>query len=222
MLFSTHLPLHQQILAGSATHLSDKELLAAFISNGQNDALCLTLAQKILRHFGHIHYFLSSDTAEIHTISQFKLRHFIQLQVARELYKRCDYIHLQREQFLLYSQQTYQFLIHQLRDEKNEKMVAIFLDNHHQFLSYETLLIGTVNSVNLYIRPLIERVLKLNASSIILAHNHPSGNWLPSKQDKRLTKQLQKALAYIDTQLIEHFIIAGNRISSIFSAHCCN
>ena len=71
----------------------------------------------------------------------------------------------------------------------------------------ETLFIGTIDKSAVYPREIVEKVLYYKAKGIIFAHNHPSGNLRPSKQDIQITEHMQEALDLIDVKLLEHIII---------------
>ena len=68
---------------------------------------------------------------------------------------------------------------------------------------------GTLDSATVYPREIASRALQLHARSVILAHNHPSGQALPSVSDKQLTTRIREALALLDIGLLDHLIIAG-------------
>lgn len=91
--------------------------------------------------------------------------------------------------------------------EPNEVFAAVFLDSRHQVLAYEPLFKGSVSQTTVYPRVVIQRALALNASALILAHQHPSGITEPSMADCALTDRLKAALAMVDVQVLDHFII---------------
>lgn len=88
-----------------------------------------------------------------------------------------------------------------------EEFRIFFLDRLYGLLGEETQQVGTVDQVSLYPREVLKRALDMNATSIILAHNHPSGNTTPSKADKDLTSFLSKSLAPFNVTLLDHFIV---------------
>jgi DNA repair protein RadC len=141
----------------------------------------------------------------------------VQLQAAREICRRSDFITLQKETQLLNSEQTCAFLKRQLRDKKNEVFSALFLDSQHRLLAYEALFMGTINATTVHVRPIIERTLKLNAAALIIAHNHPSGLSDASHHDFAVTERIQQALDLVDARLLDHFVVGDNEIYSIMS-----
>lgn len=74
--------------------------------------------------------------------------------------------------------------------EPNEIFAVVFLDNQHQVLAFEPLFKGTVDQTSVYPRVVVQRALALNASALILAHQHPSGNTEPSAADRAITERL--------------------------------
>lgn len=91
--------------------------------------------------------------------------------------------------------------------EPNEVFAAVFLDSQHQVLAYEPMFKGSVDQTSVYPRVVVQRALALNASALILAHQHPSGVTEPSMADQSLTERLKAALAMVDIRVLDHFII---------------
>ena len=73
---------------------------------------------------------------------------------------------------------------------------------------------GTTTQTSVYPREVVRTGLKLNASAVIFAHNHPSGCAEPSRADEMLTQQLRQALALVDIKVLDHFIVADTRVMS--------
>lgn len=112
------------------------------------------------------------------------------------------------------SQEVSSYLKLQLGSEKNEVFAAIFMDNSNRFLAFEKLFYGTTTEAKIYPRVVAQKALAYNAVKVIFAHNHISGNYLPSEDDEAITKTLQFALDVFDIKVIDHFIVAGNNIYS--------
>ncbi len=86
----------------------------------------------------------------------------------------------------------------------------IFIDNKNAVISYEIIARGTIDEVVVYPRNFLAKILDVNASAVILAHNHPSGNLEPSEADLELTLKLKKVLESIHVMLLDHLIVAKN------------
>lgn len=106
------------------------------------------------------------------------------------------------------------FLRLQLAAEPNEVFAVLFLDAQQQVLAYEPLFYGTATQTSVYPRVVLQRALELNASGVILAHNHPSGVTEPSRADELLTQTLKSTLNLAEVRVLDHFIVgAGQPLS---------
>lgn len=100
---------------------------------------------------------------------------------------------------------------------KKEQVRLLFLDHHNQLISEDSQTLGTVDQVMLYKREVVEKALQAGASSIVIVHNHPSGDPTPSKQDIVLTQEIQKAVQTIGINLHDHLVIGHNKHVSMRS-----
>jgi DNA repair protein RadC len=211
------LRLREKLTTSGTKNLSDAELLAIFISSGGAKKSCLQLANELLKQVGDLRAILNAPFETFKQVNGLGIVRYLQLQAAREICLRSDFISLKKNIQLNNSEETHTFIKRQLRDRKNETFVVLFLDNQHGVISYEELFHGTINAASVYIRPFVERVLTLNAAAIIVAHNHPSGRAFPSQEDLNITDRLRKALEFIDVRLLDHLIIGDNEVYSIAS-----
>jgi DNA repair protein RadC len=95
-----------------------------------------------------------------------------------------------------------------LGGQEYESFVALWLDAQNQLIAGMEMFRGTTTQTSVYPREVVRDGLKLNASAVIVAHNHPSGCAEPSRADEMLTQQLRQALALIDVKVLDHFIVA--------------
>jgi DNA repair protein RadC len=100
-----------------------------------------------------------------------------------------------------------------LAPSEREIFGCLFLDNRNRVLEFKELFYGTVSSAAVYPREVAKEALRLNASGVILAHNHPSGESIPSDNDILITKRLKEALALIDVKILDH-LVTGDTIFS--------
>ncbi|MDN3384341.1 DNA repair protein RadC [Pseudoalteromonas sp. APC 3358] len=110
-----------------------------------------------------------------------------------------------------------EYLRHKLALIEHEVFAVLFLDSQNRILEYKELFRGTINAASVYPREVVKEVLALNAASVILAHNHPSGVSTPSQADKLITTKLQQALNLIDVSIVDHIIIGETSYS--FAEH---
>lgn len=100
-------------------------------------------------------------------------------------------------------------------NRKKESLIAVLLNARDKLIRTCVISEGTVNRTAMYSRDIVELVLKYNAASVILAHNHPGNNLNPSSEDVSATMKADRVLADIDVHLMDHFICSGNQYTSI-------
>ncbi|UMM63184.1 JAB domain-containing protein [Aristophania vespae] len=106
------------------------------------------------------------------------------------------------------------YLVTCMARERVEQFRVLFLDKKNMLILDEIQGKGTVNQTPVYPREIARRCLELKATSVILAHNHPSGSSVPSKPDILMTQKVQQALNLIKVKVIDHYIIARTTHSS--------
>lgn len=102
------------------------------------------------------------------------------------------------------------FLQLALAHETNEYFAALFLNSQHGVLRFERLFAGTINSVSVHPRVVVQRALACNAAAVIFAHNHPSNDCEPSSADRLITQKLTQALELFDVRVLDHFVVSRN------------
>lgn len=106
----------------------------------------------------------------------------------------------------------------QLAHQEREVFLVLYLDSQYRLLDSEILFKGSINSTEVHPREVVKAVLHRNAAAVIFAHNHPSGETMPSESDKRITQRLQAALTLMDVRVLDHLIIGGDAVFS-FAEH---
>jgi len=96
---------------------------------------------------------------------------------------------------------------------EHETFNVMFLDSKHGLISLSEIFRGTIDHAAVPVREIVKDSLKANASAVIFAHNHPSGNCEPSPADKKLTEELIMALNLVDVRVLDH-IVVGHETSS--------
>lgn len=85
---------------------------------------------------------------------------------------------------------------------------VLFLDTKHRLISFDKLFLGSSNHVSVHIREIAKAFMKHNASSVIITHNHPSGDVSPSKGDISITEKIVSALKLFDGEVLDHIIVS--------------
>ena len=105
-----------------------------------------------------------------------------------------------------------------LAHEPTECFAALWLDTEHRILAFEILFRGSIQSAQTYPREIVRRAFRINASAVIFAHNHPSGNTSPSQTDLKQTEALERVLSELDICVLDH-IIVGEGTPYSFANH---
>ena len=89
-----------------------------------------------------------------------------------------------------------------------EIFCVMFLDTQNQLIEFKKMFTGTIDSASVYPREIVREALLLNAKSVIVAHNHPSGILEPSNADKRITRRIIEACNTLDINLLDHILVS--------------
>ena len=106
------------------------------------------------------------------------------------------------------------YLLHRINDFENEVFGVVYLSTSNTVLGTENLFNGTIDGASVYPRVIVQRALLRNAASVILFHNHPSGNLEASHADRQITNRLKSALNTVDIRVLDHLIVAGGKTLS--------
>jgi len=118
--------------------------------------------------------------------------------------------------------QVREFLQTKIGRLPHEVFLCLYLDSSNRLIECQELFRGSIDRTAIYPRVIIKESLGRNASALIVAHNHPGGNPLPSPQDELITKDLQEALSWVDINLLDHCIVAGHGFFSFSDAGLLN
>ena len=105
--------------------------------------------------------------------------------------------------------QVRDYLRLKLEGRDHEVFMVLFVDAQNRLIAAEEMFRGTVTQTSVYPREVVKGALAYNASAVILAHNHPSGLAEPSQADHHLTQLLRQALALVDVNVLDHFVIGS-------------
>jgi len=103
---------------------------------------------------------------------------------------------------------------HKLEHHQSEVFACLFLDSKHRVLEFTEMFRGSINCATVHPREVVKLALRLNAAAVVLAHNHPSGESIPSRQDIELTQKLRDILQVIDVRVLDHLVI-GDEVTSM-------
>ena len=190
--------------------LSNAELLAILIRTGTTGKSAIDLGRELLNKFKSLRAMSGVDISEFKEIAGLKEAKIAQLKAAIELGRRMMSEEKAFHGVVKSSADVVDFLMPLMRDLTKELFKILLLDKGNRVSEVIDVDLGTVDRVNPSVRDILITALKYQAPSMIVAHNHPSGNIKPSEADKRLTKDLVKAALAMELRIFDHVIIGEN------------
>ncbi len=206
--------MREKFLKGGLVGFQDYEIIELLLSLRKPRTDCKPQAKEAIRRFKSLRGVLEAAPEELQQIegigphSVFGIK-FMQA-VAREFLKEKSL----EKPVCSSSKEIYDYFYHSMRDLKKEVIKAIYLNPQNQIIEIKDISQGTVDSSYVYPREVIEGAIRCNAVSLVLVHNHPSGNPAPSESDKELTRSMVFAGAMMQIKLLDHIIIGDNRFYS--------
>jgi DNA repair protein RadC len=198
--------------------LSDTEMIVLVLGAGLPGHDVFDVARTLLDRFGSLRAMLDATYSDFDGLRGIGPAKKAQLIAIMEMARR-SLVDKMRDRSLMNSPEAVQdYLRLRIGGSPHEVFVSLFLDARHRLIRCEESARGTLTRMAVYPREIVRRALSLNAASLIVAHNHPSGAVQPSASDCRLTHTLREALALIDVQLIDHLVIGADRTYSFARA----
>jgi len=187
--------------------LSDAELLAILLRTGTKDLNVIKLSQKILQKFEN-QKITDITIDELKTVHGLGTAKACEIIACFELGKRM--LKGKKTSILLSPKDVWERM-DDIRNSKKEHFVVFYLDSRNQEIQREIISVGTLNESLVHPREVFEGAIKNNAASIIIAHNHPSGDMQPSQADIEITKKLIHAGKILNIMIISHVIITKDK-----------
>ena len=204
----------EKLLKYGADSLSKTDLLAILLGSGIKGKNVQKLSNQIIKKFGQ--KFLDITVDELKTISGIGEAKALQIVSAISLVKRF-YDENNKNEIVIKNSQDILSLSYELRDKKKEYLVCFYLNARNELIKKETISVGIVDKSLFHPREIFHPAIELNASNIILIHNHPTGNATPSQNDKEIVKKITEAGNLIGIKVIDFLIISKNDSYSFFT-----
>ena len=205
----------EKLLSRGAAALSDAELLALLLRSGIQGKNVLQLAQELVDRFGGVAGLLHTSADALKTVKGLGPAKRAELVAVLELARRALAQQLTQKPLFNTPQAVRDYLQLQLGGLHHEVFAVLFLDSQHRLIALEEMFRGTLTQTSVYPREVVKQALTLNASSVVLAHNHPSGTAQPSRADEALTHTLKAALALVDVRVLDHFVVTASQAVSM-------
>lgn len=195
--------------------LSNTELLAILLRTGSQNESVFSLAHKVLSELQGLQNLYDITIEELTRIKGVGPAKAIQIKAALELGKRAARISTQEKMTIRSPRDVSNYLMEDMRFLKQEHFVALLLDTKNNIVSKETITVGILNSSLIHPREIFKPAIKKSISSIIVVHNHPSGDPTPSKEDIEVTKRIYEAGKILGIELLDHVIIGDYKYFSL-------
>ncbi|HMJ71037.1 MAG TPA: DNA repair protein RadC [Cyclobacteriaceae bacterium] len=198
-----------------AETLTNEELIAVILGTGTPSQSVFEIARKVLAEgqntVGGVAELPIKKLKRIHGIGPYRA---ISLKAALEIARRAKYESVPRNFKVITSRDAYKVLAPEIADLPHEEFWVLLLDRRSKVMIKRRVGQGGLTSTVADPRIIFKLALNEEASSIIVAHNHPSGETYPSQADIDLTKKIAGGAKLLDIQLVDHLIISGNNYCS--------
>ena len=208
----------EKALLNGIHSLSNIELLAIIIRCGTRQCSALELAQVVLNEYGTLNNLIATDMYELMKIKGIKKAKALELSAIIELIKRVSREDKNHLLPINNSQLAYELAKDELKDDRQEKFMIIFLNIKLNVIKKEILFVGGEHSSLIDVNLIFKKALACGAKKIICLHNHPSGNPIPSNEDIAITSKIRNIGELINIELLDHIIVGDGDYFS-FSHH---
>ena len=199
----------EKLMLKGRENLSDSELLAILIGTGSRTASALDLAKEVLG-LGHnnLHELGKLSLHELMKIKGIGEAKAISIAAALELGRRRSISPIIGKPIIRSSQDLINYLKIVLKDYSHEVFAVVFMNRANKVNHFEMISFGGITYTIVDPRVIFKKALEVNATSILLCHNHPSGNLKPSRADEEITQKLKNAGKLLDINVVDHIIVS--------------
>ncbi|MFC4262224.1 DNA repair protein RadC [Ferruginibacter yonginensis] len=192
-----------------ADKLSNSELLAIIINNGNTEKSALDLAKDILKLCNDELDLLGKLTlADLQKIKGIGIAKAVRIAAALELGNRRNAGDIINKIQFKSSADVAKYLSYQLKDKLHEVFAVLFLNQANKVKAFKIISSGGITGTVADPRVILRHAIEESATNLILCHNHPSGNLTPSKADHDITQKIKHAASFLDIKVLDHIIVS--------------
>ncbi|MBM2820565.1 MAG: repair protein RadC [Candidatus Berkelbacteria bacterium] len=218
----TERPRERLIKLGSEA-LSAQELLALIIARGVSGKSVMNIAQELLSKYGNIKGVSEATIEQLCQIKGIGEAKATQIKACFEIARRIENQEIEQSKLKKFTLSSPKDIVKLakpiLKDKKKEYFLVFPLDSRNQIMKEEIISIGTLNANLVHPREVFKQTIANNAVSMVIVHNHPSGDINPSDEDIEITKQLIDAGNILGIQIVDHVILNNNHHFSFKDNH---
>ncbi len=217
---SKHLAIHQwaeddkpreKFLSKGKAALSNAELIALLLGNGTRNKSAVELSKEVLQLAGNdlvaLGRLREPELMKVKGIGKAKA---VVIAAALELGRRRKAEEAMKRQRFVTPKEIYEFFTPEFENLTHEEFWIILLNRNLQFLKKECISIGGLSSTVVDVQKIMKQIIECDASTVVLAHNHPSGNLSPSNQDLDITRKIKDACKLFNITVADHLIFTDS------------
>jgi len=184
--------------------LSDAELIAVLLRTGSNTQSAMEMAHRLIKRKS-LKQLSSMHVRELSLLPGIGPAKASSLVAAFELGRRVGHTDVFQ---VMGPADIQQLVLPMIENQNQEHFIGVFLNTQHQVIHQQVLFLGTLNASLVHPREVFKEAVRVSAASVIVAHNHPSGDVTPSPADIELTQQLKEASMMLHIPLMDHVIVS--------------
>ncbi|ADD02111.1 DNA repair protein RadC [Thermoanaerobacter mathranii subsp. mathranii str. A3] len=201
----------ERLIKHGAQVLSNAELIAIIIGTGSKRESAITLAQRLIMEDKGLKFIVDSSVEKLASIKGIGIAKAVKLKAAVELGRRMM-LSTGSDSFTITSpEDVISLMMDEMRYLTKEYFKVIMLNVKNKVIAIETISIGSLNTSIVHPREVFKAAIERSCSSIILVHNHPSGDPTPSREDIEVTKRLVEGGNILGIKVLDHVIIGDGR-----------
>lgn len=205
----------ERLLKEGEKHLTDQELLAIILRNGSRSQHVMDLAGLILKEVPNLYDLKQLSIEELMNFKGIGKTKAIELKAVIEFGAR---IHRAAQPKLGRVSSSFALgnhLVEELKGLQQEHLIAMFLNTKNEIIQQKTIFVGSLNQSIAHPREIFREAVRVSAARIALAHNHPSGNPQPSRNDLDFTARVRKCGEMMGIEVLDHIIVGENEYISL-------
>ena len=207
--------LKQRYLSQGLDGFADHEALELLLTYAIPRADVNPLAHRLLEHFGSFHAVLDAEVSELTEVAGVGESTALLLRLLRDMNRRYLMDAREKRPKLDNAEAAGRLFVPCFYGIREERVYAAFLDDELRLLHCRLLFEGGIDFAPVNVRKLVEAAIREQATGIVLAHNHPAGQAIPSLEDREATLQIRNALEAVQIRLLDHIIVSGEEFISM-------
>lgn len=206
----------ERLVAYGPESLSDRELLAILIGSGSGSASALDVAGMLLSRFpgGSLKHLMKATLEELESVPGIGRAIAVRIKAAAEMSRRLG-VPDNRRAVIRTAEDAGAILMDKMRHFETEHFCELLLDTKNHLLGLEVVSVGTIDTSIVHPREVFKPPIRRCAAAVILAHNHPSGDPSPSREDIGITGRLIEAGRILGIEVLDHLVVGDGRYVSM-------